>query len=59
MTRELQNVRRQNVSNIVRAVWQQATDRSATSVRVIEAVALDDETPSLIERRLIIGRISA
>ena len=55
----LQNVGGQHIAHIVRAMGQKPLDCAATGPRVEDAVTLDDEPPSLIERILIIGGFGA
>lgn len=55
----LEDVRRQHVANRVRPMRQQARDRAAPRPWIVDAVALNCQTPGLIEALLIVGRIAA
>ena len=58
-SRLLQDVRRQDVSQIMWPVRQQALEGAATGIWIIDAVSLDDRSPSLVELRGVVSRIVA
>ena len=49
----------QHIPNIVGTVWQQAFDRSAAGIRIIDAVSLNSQPPGFIEDGLVVRSLSA
>ena len=56
MIRFLQDMSRQDVANVMRAMRQQALDSAPTGVGIIDPIALYDLAPGFVERGLIIIR---
>lgn len=54
----LQNMRRQNVPQVMRSMRQEALDRTPSGIGIIDAVTLDDSPPSLVECGRIVSSIS-
>ena len=52
----LEDMRGQHVAHVVRTMRQQAFDGAATGIGVVDPIALDDQAPGLVERRLVIAR---
>lgn len=52
-------MRRKNVPQVMRTMRQQTLDRTSSGIGIIDAIALDDRPPSLVERRRVVGRIEA
>lgn len=50
-------MRGQHIANIVRAVWQQALDRTPARVGIVNPVALDHQAPGLVEGVAVVGGI--
>lgn len=53
----LENMRGQNIPDVMWAVRKQALDRATPGVGIVDPVSLDGQTPGLIETRLTIGCI--
>lgn len=50
----LEDMRRQNIPDIVRTVRQQALDGAATGIGIVDSISLDDGSPSLVECRGVV-----
>ena len=54
----LQNMRCENVSQVMRSMRQEALDRTPSGIGIIDAVTLDDSPPSLVECGRIVSSIN-
>jgi len=57
--RLLEDVGGEHVPDIMRPMRQQPLDLAAAGVRVVDAIALDRQTPGFIEGRPVIGSVPA
>ena len=55
----LQNMRRKNVAQVMGSKRQKALDRTPYGTGIIDAIALNDPPPSLVEGCRVVGRIKA
>ncbi len=55
----LQNMRRENIPQVMGAMRQQAFDGTPPGVRVVNSIALDDRPPSFVERGRVVSCIGA
>lgn len=56
---QLEDVGGQHVPDIMGAVWQQALDRPAASIGIVDPVSLNGEPPGFIEGGLVVRGFSA
>ena len=55
----LQNMSCQDVSDVMATMGKEPFDGAAAGVGIVDAVSLDRQPPSLIERRLIVSSVNA
>lgn len=55
----LEDMGRQNISDIVRPMRQQALDRAAAGIGIVDPISLDDGPPGFVEFGGVVGRVDA